>query len=134
MNVSALARAAAASAAAVALSGTLDARDGIAPAAVDGRALNLGFEDGTLRDWTADGTAFARQPVEGDTVVKRRTDMKSAHDGKFWIGSYERSNDPPTGHADLGEIPRDAPWASFLVGGGTRESRASRSSRLQAGT
>jgi len=32
--------------------------DGILPTAKDGRPLNLDFETGTLKDWTADGDAF----------------------------------------------------------------------------
>jgi len=42
--------------------------DGIKPVGKDGRPLNLDFEDGTLKDWTAAGNAFDKQPVHGDTV------------------------------------------------------------------
>src|SRR5262249_2064879 len=40
---------------------------GVLPTDKSGRALNLDFEDGTLRDWVAEGDAFAKQPVKGDT-------------------------------------------------------------------
>ena len=30
-----------------------------------------------------------------DLVAKRRPDMKSAHTGKFWIGTFERGGDAP---------------------------------------
>ncbi|MEO6740346.1 MAG: hypothetical protein ABIP20_08840, partial [Chthoniobacteraceae bacterium] len=42
------------------------AADAIPATSADGRVLNLGFEDGTLRDWTAAGEAFAKQPVKGE--------------------------------------------------------------------
>ena len=32
---------------------------GVLPTAADGRPLNLDFETGTLKDWTAEGEAFA---------------------------------------------------------------------------
>ena len=37
---------------------------GILPVAGDGRTLNLDFEAGDLRDWTASGDAFKAQPVK----------------------------------------------------------------------
>jgi hypothetical protein len=43
--------------------------------------MNLGFETGTLEGWTAEGGAFAKQPIEGDTVLPRRSGMRSAHVG-----------------------------------------------------
>src|SRR5947209_3883878 len=71
--------------------------EGIRPVGTEGRALNLDFETGTLRDWNAEGTAFAGQPVKGDTVAARRADMKSQHQGQYWIGTYERDGDKPEG-------------------------------------
>ena len=64
------------------------ARGGVLPTAADGKPLNLDFEMGTLRDWKAEGEAFAGQPVEGDTVNARRGDMHSHHAGRFWVGTY----------------------------------------------
>ena len=52
--------------------------------------LNLDFEQGDLTDWAAEGRAFERQPIEGDTVHPRRADSVSGHRGKYWIGTYER--------------------------------------------
>ena len=85
-----------------------------------GRSLNLGFETGTLADWAAEGPAFGGQPIEGDTVNRRRGDMKSGHAGRFWVGSYEKSGDDVTG--SLASVPfrLTKPFASFLVGGGSR--------------
>src|SRR6185436_11044820 len=57
----------------------------VRPVGRDGHVLNLDFETGDLRDWTASGNAFDKQPVRGDTVSKRRSDQKSNHQGEFWI-------------------------------------------------
>src|SRR4051794_24437942 len=70
---------------------------GVLPKAADGHALNLDFETGTLKDWTATGDAFTGQPIEGDAVHLRRSDMKSQHQGRFWVGTYERKGDKPQG-------------------------------------
>ena len=93
-------------------------REGLVPKAADGRALNFGFEDGTLRDWTASGKAFEGQPIKGDTVSPRRSDMKSNHAGQYWIGTFEQRGDPLQG--SLVSVPFKVmhPFASFLVGGG----------------
>jgi putative membrane-bound dehydrogenase-like protein len=93
---------------------------GTVPADASGRALNLGFEDGTLRDWTANGDAFAGQPVKGDSVVARhREGMKSNHAGQYWVGTYEVSkSDEPKGTLTSVPFKVTMPWGSFLVGGG----------------
>ena len=70
---------------------------GTLPLGDDGKPLNLDFETGTLKDWTATGDAFEGQPIKGDTVAPRRDDMKSNHQGQYWIGGYERGGDKPTG-------------------------------------
>src|SRR5205823_7213518 len=91
---------------------------GILPAGADGKPLNLDFETGTLRDWKAEGTAFAGQPVKGDTVAARRADMKSQHQGQYWIGTYERDGDKPQGTLTSVPFKVTHPWARFLIGGG----------------
>src|SRR5438445_13089997 len=73
------------------------ATEGTLPTGKDGRPLNLDFEDGTLKDWTAAGNAFEKQPIRGDTVSKRRSDMRSDHQGNYWIGSFEIAGDAPQG-------------------------------------
>ena len=94
---------------------------GVLPAGADGRPLNLDFETGTLKDWTADGAAFRDQPVKGDLVAARRGDMKSRHQGQFWVGGYERLGDKATGTLTSAPFRVTHPWASFLVGGGPHE-------------
>ncbi len=93
--------------------------DAIKPAARNGRPLNLDFEDGTLKDWTATGNAFDKQPVLGDTVSKRRGDMKSGHQGDYWIGTYEVGGDAPQGTLTSVPFKVTQPYGSFLVGGGS---------------
>jgi len=92
--------------------------EGVLPRNAQGRPLNLDFETGTLQDWTTEGDAFVGQPVKGDTVYPRRGDMRSQHQGNYWIGGYEKLGDRPRGK--LVSIPFKVtyPWASFLVGGG----------------
>jgi putative membrane-bound dehydrogenase-like protein len=92
--------------------------EGVLPVGADGRPLNLDFETGTLKDWTATGDAFAGQPVQGDTVARRRGDMKSRHQGRYWVGTYERKGDKPQGTLTSVPFKINHPWASFLVGGG----------------
>ena len=94
---------------------------GVLPVGADGKPLNLDFETGTLKDWTAEGTAFRDQPIKGDTVAPRRGDSKSRHQGEFWIGGYEKHGDKPTGTLTSAPFKVTHPWASFLVGGGPHE-------------
>lgn len=91
---------------------------GVVPTDAEGRPLNLGFESGTLDDWTAEGDAFADQPIEGDTVAARRSDMASNHEGRFWVGTFERAGDEPKGSLTSVPFTVTHPFASFLVGGG----------------
>jgi putative membrane-bound dehydrogenase-like protein len=92
--------------------------EGVLPVGADGRPLNLDFETGDLRDWTAEGEAFKGQPIKGDTVFPRRNDMKSQHQGQYWIGTYEKLGDKPQGTLTSVSFKVTHPWASFLVGGG----------------
>jgi putative membrane-bound dehydrogenase-like protein len=90
----------------------------IKPVGSDGKPLNLDFETGTLKDWTAEGPAFQQQPVHGDTVFPRRNDMHSGHQGNFWIGTYENGGDQPQGSLTSVPFKVTQPFASFLVAGG----------------
>src|SRR5262249_46889121 len=95
--------------------------EGVLPVGADGKPLNLDFETGTLKDWTAEGDAFQGQPIEGDTVHPRRSDMKSQHQGQYWIGGYEKLGDKPQGTLTSAPFRVTHPWASFLIGGGPHE-------------
>ena len=94
------------------------AQEGVLPTDKNGKPLNLDFETGTLRDWTATGDAFKEQPIKGDTVHPRRGDMHSKHQGQYWIGGFERFGDKPTGTLTSVPFKVTHRWASFLVGGG----------------
>jgi len=102
------------------ISGLLQAGEmvGVKPLGQDGKPLNLDFEDGTLKDWTATGNAFDKQPIQGDAVSKRRADMRSDHQGNFWIGTYEIHGDDGIGTLTSVPFKVTHPWASFLIGGG----------------
>jgi hypothetical protein len=90
----------------------------VLPVGLDGKQLNLDFETGTLKDWIAEGPAFQGQPIDGDTVVRRRQNMRSGHQGRYWIGTYERMGDAPQGTLTSVPFAVTHLWASFLVGGG----------------
>lgn len=106
---------------------------GIVPAAADGRPLNLGFESGTLDDWTAEGNAFQGQPIRGDAVRGRRPDMSSRHDGEYWVGSFERHGDQAKGTLTSAPFKVSHPYASFLIGGGSRAGLAAQILRADDG-
>ncbi len=91
----------------------------IAPKGDAGQALNLDFETGSLKDWTATGTAFDELPVKGDVVNGRRKDMVSGHRGDYWVGTYEKHGDAATGTLTSAAFPITQPFASCLVGGGS---------------
>src|SRR5258705_5867098 len=91
---------------------------GVLPVGEDGKPLNLDFETGTLKDWVATGDAFDKQPIKGDTVAPRRSDMKSDHRGQYWIGTFEIGGDKPKGTLTSVPFKVTHPYASFLVGGG----------------
>jgi len=87
-------------------------------AAAERRAPTLDFERGDLRGWTADGSAFALQPVRGDAPSAR--DHEAAlQQGEYWIGGYERVGDDATGTLTSNPFRVEQPFASFLVGGGS---------------
>lgn len=96
--------------------------DGVKPKSLEGQELNLDFETGTLADWTATGNAFEGQPIQGDTVNKRRGDMKSQHAGQYWIGGYEKLGDEPKGTLTSAPFVVSLPYATFLTNGGETES------------
>jgi putative membrane-bound dehydrogenase-like protein len=91
---------------------------GVLPKGDDGRTLNLDFETGDLRDWKVEGDAYKGQPIEGDVVHTRRADMHSKHQGRFWLGGWEKGTDRPTGTLTSVPFTVTHTFASFLIGGG----------------
>jgi putative membrane-bound dehydrogenase-like protein len=91
---------------------------GARPASADpGQGVGLDLERGDLSGWTAEGEAFAGQPVKGDTVSARGREP-SLHAGEYWIGGYELVGDDPRGTLTSDPFPVTQPWASFLIAGG----------------
>jgi putative membrane-bound dehydrogenase-like protein len=95
---------------------------GIRPVGTDGHVLNLGFEEGTFKDWTVEGDAFGPTPIQGDAVYARRTDMHSNHAGVYWAGSYEAKGDDAKGKLTSAAFKVTQRWASFRVAGGAMKS------------
>ncbi|HEX8913124.1 MAG TPA: PVC-type heme-binding CxxCH protein [Humisphaera sp.] len=96
-----------------------DAAVGVLPAGPDGKPLNLDFETGTLKDWTAEGEAFAKCPIKGDTVFARGRGMRSNHQGDYWVGGYEKEvGDDATGTLTSAPFKVTQRWATFRVAGG----------------
>jgi hypothetical protein len=92
--------------------------EGLLPLGATGKPLNLDFETGTLKDWKVDGDAFDGQPIDGDTIAKRRNDMHSQHQGRFWVGGFEKLGDRLEGMLISVPFKVTHPYGSFLVGGG----------------
>ena len=94
--------------------------EGTRPTDKSGRTLNLDFETGDLRDWTAEGEAFVGQPVKGDTVDARGRGMKSHHAGQYWVGSFELRGDEVQGTLRSVPFTVSKPFVRFLVAGGSK--------------
>lgn len=92
---------------------------GSLPKDATGKVLNLDFEKGTLEDWTVEKLAFADQPIKGDVVAARRNDMRSQHQGDYWIGGFEKKGDPAVGTLTSASFAVTHPFASYLMGGGS---------------
>ncbi|MDQ1328823.1 MAG: hypothetical protein QG641_2109, partial [Candidatus Poribacteria bacterium] len=56
---------------------------------IDKNLINPDFETGDLKGWTKTGNAFDNQPTLGDNS-KARNRETSNHQGKWWIGGYEK--------------------------------------------
>ena len=90
------------------------------------------FEEGDLRGWTTTGEAFNFQPTMGDNPYVRHRGQPAQHQGKYWIGTYEKyqghegqkagsvQGDGPQGTMTSAEVVIDMKRISFLVGGGSQ--------------
>ncbi|MHB0959121.1 MAG: LamG-like jellyroll fold domain-containing protein [Pirellulaceae bacterium] len=90
---------------------------------------NSDFEAGDLTNWTASGDAFDHlQPTQGDNTLARGA-SPSRHQGRFWVGTYERFNgrtgqagdargDAATGTLESVKFTIEQPFISFLISGG----------------
>lgn len=94
------------------------------------RQVTWDFETGNLQGWTKQGTAFDFQPTFGDNPTARHRNQPSNHNGRYWIGGYEKyqgfpgqkpgdiQGDRPIGTLTSPRFTIPAGILSFLVGGG----------------
>ncbi|OJW71876.1 MULTISPECIES: PVC-type heme-binding CxxCH protein [unclassified Spirosoma] len=85
----------------------------------NGQPLNLNFETGTLKDWTATGNAFSN-PVVGqdDPSPVHEKDMHIGFDGKYFLSSGGTANAKQTGTLTSVPFTVTQPFAAFKVSGG----------------
>jgi len=57
--------------------------------------FTLDFEEGNLQGWTKTGNAFDHQPTLGDNPTARHRGQPSHHQGRYWIGTYEKYQGKP---------------------------------------
>lgn len=89
------------------------------------------FESGDLRGWEKAGNAFDHQPTLGDNPTARHRGQPSHHQGKYWIGTYEKyqgrqgqrpgdiQGDRPHGTLTSSSFTIPKGSLSFLIGGGS---------------
>jgi plastocyanin len=84
----------------------------------DGKPLNLNFETGTIKDWTATGDAFSDPVFSGDPSPVHAKDMHIGFTGKYFLSSGGTVAYKRTG--TLTSIPFKVthPFAAFRVSGG----------------
>lgn len=93
--------------------------------------FTLDFEEGNLRGWTKTGNAFDHQPTLGDNPTARHRGQPSNHQGRYWIGTYEKyqgkhgqkpgdiQGDRQTGTLTSSPFKIPSGTLSFLIGGGS---------------
>lgn len=86
--------------------------------AKNGKPLNLNFETGTLKDWTAKGDAFANPLVSTDPSPLHEKDMSIGREGKYFISSGGTKKYKQTGSLTSVPFTVTHPFASFKVSGG----------------
>src|SRR5467141_1798941 len=104
---------------------------GVRPVGKDGQPLNLDFEDGTLKDWKAEGKAFEGQPINGDTVFARRNDMRSNHQGNYFRFHAERPKFD--NELDPAKVIDEPPPADVVPFAGLSPQEAAKSATLPPG-
>ena len=87
----------------------------------DGQPLNLNFETGTLKDWTATGTAFANPLISLDPSPIHEKDMRIGFEGTHFLSSGGTTNAKLTGTLTSTSFKVTHPFAAFRVSGGALE-------------
>ncbi len=83
-----------------------------------GQPLNLNFETGTLRDWTATGDAFAAPLFNADPSPVHEKEMHIGFEGKHFLSSGGTTNAKQTGTLTSVPFTVTHPFAAFRVSGG----------------
>lgn len=86
--------------------------------AKDGQPLNLNFETGTLKDWTATGDAFTNPLFSEDPSPVHEKDMHIGYEGKYFLSSGGTTNYKLTGTLTSVPFKVTQPFAAFRVSGG----------------
>ncbi|WP_259014103.1 PVC-type heme-binding CxxCH protein [Emticicia fluvialis] len=84
----------------------------------DGQPLNLDFETGTLKDWTATGNAFANAVFSQEPSPVHEKDMVIGFEGKHFLSSGGTRNYQLTGTLTSVPFKVTQPYAAFRVSGG----------------
>ncbi|KPM47725.1 PVC-type heme-binding CxxCH protein [Jiulongibacter sediminis] len=87
---------------------------------IDGRTLNLNFENGQLSDWQAIGEAF-QNPVFNSVESLYEDGTISGQEGEFFLSSGGTNNYKLTGTLTSKAFKITAPFAAFRVSGGALE-------------
>jgi putative membrane-bound dehydrogenase-like protein len=98
----------------------------------DGQPLNLNFETGTLKDWTATGNAFADPLFNADPSPVHEKEMHIGLEGKYFLSSGGTTNYKQTGTLTSVPFKVTQPFAAFRVSGGALQD--TRVELVQAGT
>ncbi len=98
----------------------------------DGQPLNLNFESGSLKDWTATGTAFANPLITEDPSPMHEKEMRIGFEGKYFLSSGGIANAKLTGTLTSVPFKVTQPYAAFRVSGGALQD--TRVELLLAGT
>ncbi|RCR66845.1 PVC-type heme-binding CxxCH protein [Larkinella punicea] len=98
----------------------------------DGQPLNLNFETGTLKDWTATGDAFANPLFDADPSPVHEKEMNIGFEGKYFLSSGGTANYKQTGTLTSVPFKVTQPFAAFRVSGGALQD--TRVELVQAGT
>ncbi len=84
----------------------------------DGQPLNLNFETGTLKDWTATGTAFTNPLYSTDPSPVHEKEMSIGFEGKYFLSSGGTANYQQIGTLTSVPFKVTQPYAAFRVSGG----------------
>ena len=84
----------------------------------NGKPLNLNFETGTLKDWTAEGEAFVNPLISQDPSPKHAKDEHVEKEGRYFVSSGGETEHDKTGKLTSVAFKVTQPWASFKVSGG----------------